>query len=120
MRLNQRYNILGLDVSSRGFKEILAAEGGLSFLLFFLGALFLGTKIAEPDEDKTLFRLGEVAMYGIFVFYFTEAVYVVTGSTLAFPLSLHAVVSWCNFHHRGRDISARPPTCRWGEGQLRG
>ncbi|MGI0091320.1 MAG: hypothetical protein ACREBS_06385, partial [Nitrososphaerales archaeon] len=91
--LNQRHNILGLVVSSSGFKEITVAEGGLSFLLFFLGALFLGAKIAEPDSDKTLFRLGAIAMYGIFVFYFTEVVYVVTSSTLTFPLSLHAVVS---------------------------
>ena len=97
VQLNQRQNILGLQISNGGFQEILATEGGLSFVLFFLGALFLGAKVTEVSnksgEDKTLFRIAQVAVYGIFVFYFTEAVYVVTSSTLAFPLSLHAVVS---------------------------
>lgn len=90
---NQRHNILGLVVSNEGFNDILVIEGGLSFLLFFLGALFLGAKIAEPNDDKTLYRIAMIAMYGIFVFYFTEVVYVVTSATLAFPLSLHAVIS---------------------------
>lgn len=93
INLNLRHNFLGLQVSSSGFKEIIVAEGGLSFLIFFFGAMFLGAKIAEPDEDRTLFRVATVAMYGIFVFYFTEVIYVVTSATLAFPLSLHAVVS---------------------------
>ena len=90
---NQRPNILGLVVSSSGFKYVTVLEGGLSFLLFFLGALFLGSRIAEPNDENTLVRIGAVAMCGIFVFYFTEAVYVVTSSTLTFPLSLHAVIS---------------------------
>lgn len=91
--LNENHNILGLEVSAKAFKAIVAAEGGLSFALIFLGAMFLGAKIAEPSEDRLLVRFVTVAAFGIFVFYFTEIIYVVTSSILTFPLSLHAVVS---------------------------
>jgi len=88
-----RVNILGLDVSSESFKLILAVEAVLSFALIFLGWTFLGSTASESMLHSDLSQLATVVTSGIFVFIFSEIIYVTTSILLAFPLSLHAVIS---------------------------
>ena len=87
------HNALGLTVSSKDFEYVGVIEGGLSFLLIILGWMYFGAKAAEPTSDSTLRRIALVIVSGVFVFYFSEVVYVATSATLQFPLSLHAVQS---------------------------
>ena len=47
-----------------------------------------------------MYDFGYILALGIFVFFFSETVYIATSSMLAFPLSLHAVVSGA------RDVTA--------------
>lgn len=86
-------NTLGLRISSSNFKNVLVLEAGLSFLLVLLGWAYLGAKVTEPANETSLVTVGSVIASGIFVFYFSEVLYVVTSATLHFPLSLHAVIS---------------------------
>ena len=87
------HNTLGLSISGSHFEYVLVIEGALSFLLIFLGWSFLGARVVENRAELTLSRIGFLIMAGVFVFYFSEVVYVVTSSLLALPLSLHAVIS---------------------------
>jgi hypothetical protein len=86
-------NIVGLQISSRGFEEILALEGLLSLILILVGWAYLGSLVSQVITGLTLSRLAAFIASGIFVFYFSEIVYVVTSATLALPVSLHAVIS---------------------------
>ena len=86
-------NLLGFHLTDSSYTRILELEAALSFLLVFLGWVYLGAKIAEPGVETSLARVGSVIMSGIFVFVFSEVVYVITSATLAFPISLHAVIS---------------------------
>ena len=86
-------NFFGVNISDSGYTHILEIEAALSFLLVFSGWLYLGAKVVEPGVETSLSRIGSVILSGVFVFVFSEVVYVVTSATLAFPLSLHAVIS---------------------------
>lgn len=86
-------NVLGLQISNRDFTDILAIEGALSMVLVYLGWAFLAAKAVEPTTEDTLTHMVLIIAFGIFVFFFSEMIYVVTSTILRFPLSLHAVIS---------------------------
>jgi hypothetical protein len=88
-----RTNVLGLNLSNGEFQVLLESEAALSMLLVFIGWMFLGSLISDSRSKTNLSHLAMVVAAGIFVFFFSEAIYVVTSSTLAVPLSLHAVNS---------------------------
>ncbi|MDA4123739.1 MAG: hypothetical protein OK456_11220, partial [Thaumarchaeota archaeon] len=88
-----RTNSFGVHLSTTGFKEILVIEGVLSFLLIFLGWTFLGSLASEAIKETELSHLAMVIGSGVFVFVFSEVVYVTTSTMLAVPLSLHAVIT---------------------------
>ena len=90
---NKAGNIVGLQVSARGFREILALEGLLSLTLVLVGWAYLGSLVSQASSGLTLSRIAAFIASGIFVFYFSEIVYVVTSATLTQPVSLHAVIS---------------------------
>jgi hypothetical protein len=90
---NKAGNIVGLQISSTGFKEILALEGLLSLLLILVGWAYLGSLVSQANSGFTLSRIAAFIASGVFVFYFSEIAYVVTSSTLSLPVSLHAVIS---------------------------
>ncbi|HEV2390575.1 MAG TPA: hypothetical protein VGS04_07625, partial [Nitrososphaerales archaeon] len=90
---NKAGNIVGLQISSRGFKEILALEGLLSLVLILVGWAYLGSLVSQANSGLTLTRMAAFIASGVFVFYFSEIVYVVTSATLTLPVSLHAVIS---------------------------
>jgi hypothetical protein len=89
----QGSNALGLQISNSNFKLVLITEAGLSFLLILFGWAYLGAKVVEPIGEKSLMSIASVIVNGIFVFYLSEVLYIVTSATLNFPLSLHAVIS---------------------------
>ncbi len=86
-------NIMGLQISSGGFGDILAVEGLLSLILILLGWAYLGSMVSQAVGGLTLSRVATFITSGVFVFLFSEIVYVVTSATLTFPVSLHAVIS---------------------------
>ena len=86
-------NILGIALGERGFEALLASEAVLSLALVFLGWAYLGAVAADPESRTDLSHIVTVIGAGIFVFVFSEAVYVGVSSLLRFPLSLHAVTS---------------------------
>jgi hypothetical protein len=88
-----RVRLLGLDLTVVGFKSILLVEGALSFVLIFLGWAFLGSLASEARVHSDFSQLATVVSSGLFVFLFSEVIYVTTSIILAFPLSLHAVIS---------------------------
>ncbi len=88
-----RTNILGLQVSVEGFQLLVAVEAILSMALLFLGWAYLGALTSESGAQSGLSHLVVLVGAGIFVFVFSETVYIVTSSLLAVPLSLHAVNS---------------------------
>jgi hypothetical protein len=90
---NSRLRVLGLTLSADGFKYLLAAEGVLSFVLIFLGWAFLGSLASESKLRSDFAQLGTVVSAGVFVFVFSEVIYVTTSLLMAFPISLHAVIS---------------------------
>jgi hypothetical protein len=90
---NRAGNIVGLQISNRGFEQILALEGLLSLVLILVGWAYLGSLVSQATSGLTLTRLASFIASGIFVFYFSEIVYVVTSATLTLPVSLHAVIS---------------------------
>jgi hypothetical protein len=90
---NKVGNIVGLQISSRGFKEILALEGLLSLTLILVGWAYLGSLVSQASSGLTLSRVAAFIASGVFVFYFSEIAYVVTSATLTVPVSLHAVIS---------------------------
>jgi hypothetical protein len=88
-----RTNLLGLHLGETSFKVTLTTEAGLSFVLIFLGWAYLGSLISDSGSQSELAHLGTVIAAGVFVFVFSEIIYVEVSSLLAFPLSLHAVIS---------------------------
>ncbi|MDA4132314.1 MAG: hypothetical protein OK454_04215, partial [Thaumarchaeota archaeon] len=90
---NRVGNIVGLQISNRGFEEILALEGLLSLLLILVGWAYLGSLVSQMINALTLSRMAAFIASGVFVFYFSEVAYVVTSATLTLPVSLHAVIS---------------------------
>ncbi|MDG6994401.1 MAG: hypothetical protein JRN52_00645 [Nitrososphaerota archaeon] len=88
-----RANLLGMGLSSSGFKEVIVVEAALSMIIVLLGGAFVGSVVSEANNDKTLFRFGSTVMAGCFAFLFAEIIYIVTSTLLTFPLSLHAVIS---------------------------
>ncbi len=90
---NQRTNVLGLTPSDGEFTALLATEGVLSMVLIFLGWAFLGSLTSESRGKTDLSHLVVLIGAGVFLFFFSEAIYILTSSALAVPLSLHAVNS---------------------------
>jgi hypothetical protein len=90
---NVRLRILGVSISVESFKYILILEGVLSFVLIFLGWAFLGSLTSEAVLRSDFSHLATVVSFGVFVFLFSETIYVTTSLLLAFPISLHAVIS---------------------------
>jgi hypothetical protein len=90
---SSRSNILGISLGEKGFEALVASEAVLSMALVFLGWAYLGSVAADPASRKDLSHIVTVIGAGIFVFVFSEAVYVGVSSLLGFPLSLHAVTS---------------------------
>ncbi len=93
LSLNQRTNILGISLSNGEFKVLLAVEAVLSMVLVLLGWAYLGSLTSESRTTTDLSHLVMLIGAGVFVFFFSETIYVVTSSILAVPLSLHAVNS---------------------------
>jgi hypothetical protein len=93
LSLSQRTNILGLNISNGGFKILLEVEAVLSMVLVLLGWAYLGSLTSESRTMSDLSHLVLLIGAGVFIFFFSETIYVVTSSTLAVPLSLHAVNS---------------------------
>jgi hypothetical protein len=93
LSLNQRTNILGLNISNGEFKILLEVEAVLSMLLVFVGWAYLGSMTSESRAMTDLSHLVLLVGAGVFVFFFSETIYVVTSSILAVPISLHAVNS---------------------------
>jgi hypothetical protein len=93
LSLNERTNILGVSLSNGEFKVLLAAEAVLSMVLVLLGWAYLGSLTSESRTTTDLSHLVMLIGAGLFVFFFSETIYVVTSSILAVPLSLHAVNS---------------------------
>jgi hypothetical protein len=93
LNLNQRTNILGITLGDSSFKLLLATEAVFSMLLVFVGWAYLGSLASEPRTTTDLYNLLIIISAGIFVFFFSETIYVVTSSLLAVPISLHAVNS---------------------------
>jgi len=93
LSLNQRTNILGISLSNGEFKDLLAFEAVLSMVLVLLGWAYLGSLTSESRITTDLSHLVMIIGAGVFVFFFSETIYVVTSSILAVPLSLHAVNS---------------------------
>ncbi|MGD0636649.1 MAG: hypothetical protein ABSA72_01235 [Nitrososphaerales archaeon] len=93
LSLNQRTNVLGITLSNGEFKALLAVEAVLSMVLVLLGWAYLGSLTSESRTTTDLYHLAVIIGAGIFVFFFSETIYVVTSSILAVPLSLHAVNS---------------------------
>ena len=93
LSLNSRTNDLGMKVSPTDFKLILVFEAVLSIVLVFLGWAALGSLTSESRLMSDLSHMVIVVAVGIFVFFFSESLYVATSSLLAFPISLHAVNS---------------------------
>lgn len=90
---SSRTNLLGLNLSVRDFDVLVAFEAVLSILLVFIGFCYLGSLASESSSLTDLTHTVSVLGAGIFVFVFSEALYVTVSSMLAFPLSLHAVIS---------------------------
>lgn len=90
---SSRTNLFGLNLSVGGFNALLVFEAVLSILLVFIGFCYLGSLASESSSLTDLTHLVSVLAAGTFVFVFCEALYVAVSSLLAFPLSLHAVVS---------------------------
>src|SRR5579875_58281 len=90
---NQRQNPLGVQISEHDFKILAVIEAALSFVLILFGWAFLGSRFAESNSEPTLTKFATLIGLGVFVFVFSETVYVVTSILLSFPLSLHAVIS---------------------------
>ena len=88
-----RTNALGLVLGSSSFKLALVAEAALSFLLIFVGWAYIGSLVSDSGFESGLSHLVSVVAAGVFVFVFSELIYVEVSSLLAFPLSLHAVLS---------------------------
>jgi len=88
-----RPNVLGLQLSNSGFKLVEIVEALLSFVLIFSGLAFLGSLASESTSQTDLAHLATIVSSGIFVFFFSEVIYVVTSALLTVPISLHAVVS---------------------------
>jgi hypothetical protein len=93
LNANARERVLGLTPSVDGFRLILLVEGALSFVLIFLGWAFIGSLASEARLQTDLSQLARVLSSGVFVFLFSEIIYVTTSIMLAYPLSLHAVLS---------------------------
>ncbi len=91
--LSQRTNVLGLDLSSRGFELLLVVEALLSMLIVLVGWAYLGSLASDFANLSDASNLAAIICSGVFVFFFSEAVYIATSSLLAVPLSLHAVTS---------------------------
>jgi hypothetical protein len=90
---SSRTNLFGLTLSVGDFNALVAFEAVLSILLVFLGFCYLGSLASESSSMTDLTHLVSVLGAGIFVFVFSEALYVTVSSMLALPLSLHAVIS---------------------------
>ncbi len=94
---SSRTNLFGLNLSIGGFNALLAFEAVLSILLVFIGFCYLGSLASDSSSLTDLTHLVSVLGAGIFVFVFSEAIYVTVSSLLAFPLSLHAVISGAHY-----------------------
>ena len=90
---NARSNVFGLHIGTTTFKLLLALEAVLSFALIFLGWAFLGSLISSSGLQSDIYSVTSYITSGIFVFVFSEIIYIVTSSLLAMPISLHAVLS---------------------------
>ena len=88
-----RTNLFGMNLSVGDFNALVAFEAVLSILLVFIGFCYLGSLASESSSLTDLTHTVSVLGAGIFVFVFSEALYVTVSSLLAFPLSLHAVTS---------------------------
>jgi hypothetical protein len=97
LHASARTNLFGLNLSVRDFNALLAFEAVLSILLVFIGFCYLGSLASESSSLTDLTHLVSVLGAGIFVFVFSEALYVTVSSLLALPLSLHAVVSGAHY-----------------------
>jgi len=97
LRASTRTNLFGLNLSIGDFDALVAFEAVLSILLVFIGFCYLGSLASESSSLTDLTHTISVLGAGIFVFVFSEALYVTVSSLLAFPLSLHAVTSGSHY-----------------------
>lgn len=88
-----RSNALGVNMGFTSFRVVLTAEAILSFVLIFIGWAYLGCLVSDSGAEGEVAHLVTVVASGVFVFVFSEMIYVETSLLLAFPLSLHAVIS---------------------------
>jgi hypothetical protein len=93
LSLNARTNVLGLSIDVDEFKALLGVEAVLSMVLIFIGWAYIGSLASESRSMSDLFNLVLLFGGGVFIFFFSETLYIATSSLLAVPLSLHAVNS---------------------------
>jgi hypothetical protein len=93
LALNARTNILGLSIGTGEFQLLLGTEAVLSMVLIFIGWAYIGSLASESRSMSDLFNLVLLFGGGVFIFFFSETLYIATSSLLAVPLSLHAVNS---------------------------
>jgi len=86
-------NPLGLKLQIGPFKAIATLVAILSFLVAFFGLAFLSSRLIDSGRSKGLGSIPEAIMLAAFVFYFTQAIYMVSSVLLAMPIGLHAVTS---------------------------
>jgi len=90
LEIPERNNLLGLKVEPTLFLNVAVFLGICSFILVFLGLAFLSSVLIESGKKPTVAGLFEAVTYPVFVFVFTEVVYIICGVLLAAPLGLHA------------------------------
>jgi len=89
-KIPKRENLLGLKVDPSFYLKITAFLGVCSFVLVFLGLAFLSFALIEIGKKPGGMGLFEAVMCSVFVFSFTEVIYIVCGVLLGTPLGLHA------------------------------
>jgi len=85
----ERKNLLGLDISYAFYSGVSAFVGLCSFVIVFLGLAFLSSKLIEMGKKPNVTGFPEAIMYSVFIFIFTQTVYIVCSVLLAMPLGLH-------------------------------
>jgi hypothetical protein len=86
-------NPFGLELQIGLFKAAAATIAILSILMVFFGLSFLSSRLIDAGRSKGFGALPEAIMLPVFIFYFTQAVYMASSVLLAMPIGLHAVSS---------------------------
>jgi len=86
----KKTSALGLKIDSSLYLIVATLLGACSLLLFFLALAYLASASIELGKNLTRIGLFEVMVLAVFVFVFTEVIYIVCSVLIAMPLGLHA------------------------------